>query len=380
MVLKIDLFIYSIILLSMVLAILLSRRKYLYPSQRLFIYIVLSSLLLLISELIVTLADGKPGVSARILNVFFNFILHGFSSLPFAFWFAYFEYNIKNDINFVKKSPFNKIPPLLSLIIMIYSSFTGFVYYIDSNNHRVMNSGVFFLYAVNALIFLAAIYLFLRFSNQFDRTTKTAYISFIFIPLIAAGIQYKYPELTIIWNSEALAVLIFFYFLQLQDLNRDYLTGLPNRRQGDDWIDRKIRVSTTHESFSLIMIDLDNFKPINDSYGHNEGDTALRIFSNIMRQVLKSDDKIVRFAGDEFLIILDSTENAVIESIIERLKIQVTLFNKKKIKPYQLAFSAGYTVYNPEKHRGLREILYDADNQMYENKRIKKQNITENQD
>lgn len=355
------------------LSVLFVRRKYMYPSLRIFTYIVLSSLLLLVSELIVTLADGQPGTKAANLNLIFNFILHGFSSLPFVFWIAYFEYNIHNDVKYVKKSLLNKIPPLLSLSLAVFNLFSGFAYSFDSNNHRVINSEIIYFYAVNAAIFIAAIYLFFRYSSKFDRATKTAYTAFILIPLTAALIQYQTPDLIIIWNSEAMALLVFFYFIQSQDLNKDYLTGLPNRRQGDQWIEKMIRHSDDHENFSLIMIDLDDFKPINDSYGHPEGDAALRIFSNIMKQVLKSDDKIVRFGGDEFLIILDSSDISVLESILERLNNQIYLFNSKRIKPYQLSFSAGYTVYNPEKHTSMNELLNDADNRMYEKKNSKKQ-------
>lgn len=371
MVEKISLMVYSVILLGIILLIMILRRDYRFLSRRLFLLIILSTLLMLFSEMAVTLADGKSGPGALEINRVFNFILHGFATLPIALWLGYFELYVFNDWERVKRSLQNKIPVILSLILVLYSEFTGFMYVIDEHNQRVMNSGVYIVYFLNFFMLVSAVVLFFRHREQIDKRTRIAFLSFPVLPCTAAALQILFPEILLVWNSVALSLVFFFYFIEFQDFNKDFLTGLPSRRQGDDWIERKMKKATTDGRFGLIMIDMDGFKEINDSYGHGEGDFALNLFSTILLKSLKQKDKAVRFAGDEFLIIVDSYEPEVFEAIISRLNRNLDHFNEKKVKPYNLSFSAGYAVYTAGKYLNSRQLINEADRRMYEVKQRK---------
>ena len=365
--------VYSVILLGIILIIMILRRDYRFLSRRLFIIIILSTLLMLFSEMAATLADGRPGPAAAKVNRISNFILHGFATLPIAIWMGYFELYIFNDWDKVKRSLQNKIPVFLSVALTVYSEFTGFIYIIDGGNRRIMNSGVYRLYFLNFYLLAAAIVLFLRHREQIDARTRFAFLSFPVLPCTAAALQIFFPQFLLVWNSVALSLVFFFYFIEVQDFSRDFLTGLPSRRQGDDWIERKMRRSASDGGFGLIMIDMDGFKEINDGYGHGEGDYALNLFGTILRQSLKQKDRAVRFAGDEFLIIAEATKPEAFQAIISRLHRNLDEFNEKGVKPYRLAFSAGYAVYEPGKHHSGRQLINEADKAMYETKRMKLQ-------
>ena len=365
MVEKISLMVYSVILLGIILLIMILRRDYRYLSRRLFLLIILSTLLMLFSEIAATLADGRSGPAA-VINRVANFILHAF---PTASWLGYFELYVFNDWDRVKRSLQNKSPVILSVAFMIYSEFSGFIYVFDADNHRVVNSGVYALYVLNTFTLVAAVVLFLRHREQIDRKTRIAFLSFPVFPFAAAFLHIFYPEFLLIWNSVALSLVFFFYFIEFQDFNKDFLTGLPSQRQGDDWIERKMRKSASEDRFGLTLIDMDGFKAINDDYGHGEGDNALCLFSNILRKSLKNSDKAVRFAGDEFLIIVEAWEPAVFDAVIARLHRNLDIFNEKKVKPYHLSFSAGYAIYSPEEHLSYRQLINEADQRMYAVKR-----------
>jgi len=370
---KISLPAYSVILLGIILLIMILRRDHRFLSRRLFLLIILSTLVMLFSEMAVTLADGRPGPGALGINKVFNFILHAFATLPIALWLGYFELYVFNDWDRVKRSLQNKIPVILSLILVLYSEFSGFVYVIDEHNHRFMNSGVYIIYFLNLFMLVAAVVLFFRHRELIDKRTRFAFLSFPVLPCAAAALQMVFPDFFLVWNGVALSLVFFFYFIEVQDFNRDFLTGLPSRRQGDDWIERKMSKAATDGRFGLIMIDMDGFKEINDSFGHGEGDFALNLFGTILQKSLKQKDRAVRFAGDEFLIIVDSSEPEVFEAVISRLHKNLDQFNEKKVKPYNLSFSAGYAVHTPGKYQNSRQLINEADKKMYETKRMKLQ-------
>jgi diguanylate cyclase (GGDEF)-like protein len=100
----------------------------------------------------------------------------------------------------------------------------------------------------------------------------------------------------------------------------DALTGLPNRRALDERLEEEIRRSSRYRhSFTLIMIDLNSFKAINDSLGHPAGDQALQRMADCLRRTLRDTDFVARYGGDEFAVILPETTLEAAEAIALRL-------------------------------------------------------------
>ena len=101
----------------------------------------------------------------------------------------------------------------------------------------------------------------------------------------------------------------------------DELTGLANRRAVMDWLDRKIASRRADESeVSLIMFDIDHFKQVNDTYGHQAGDEVLKQVSRIAREVAREEDLIGRMGGEEFIIGMANAGTFVARTVAERLR------------------------------------------------------------
>ena len=112
---------------------------------------------------------------------------------------------------------------------------------------------------------------------------------------------------------------------------RDPMTGLNNRRFLEEYVETLVAsVHRKHSHAAILMLDLDYFKMVNDTYGHDAGDAVLKALSNVLKQSVRASDLVIRYGGEEFLIILlDSQGDAAIqvaENIrvaVEGLKVQV---------------------------------------------------------
>lgn len=151
----------------------------------------------------------------------------------------------------------------------------------------------------------------------------------------------------------------------------DELTGLYNRRgfftqvqQYQDMFKDKAGV--------LLYIDIDYFKKINDTLGHNAGDTAIIEAANIIKKSFRESDIIGRIGGDEFAVYVTGTNTINHNVFLERLDKNLQAFNNQKDRPYNLSFSIGKEFYSPDNPRSINELLIRADQAMYEQKRASK--------
>ncbi len=152
--------------------------------------------------------------------------------------------------------------------------------------------------------------------------------------------------------------------LQLATL--DELTLISNRRGFMDLAQHGLNVCKRKGlSASVLLIDLDKFKPINDRFGHAEGDRVLVVFANIMRQVFRQSDIYGRVGGDEFAVFMLDSDNANTTETIERLRVTVDSYNKQAQRGYDIEFSAGFVTAEPDTTTTVTELLALADQSMY---------------
>jgi diguanylate cyclase (GGDEF)-like protein len=148
----------------------------------------------------------------------------------------------------------------------------------------------------------------------------------------------------------------------------DQLTGLYNRRSGEHRLAEEIGRATRYDrALTLLLLDLDNLKKINDELGHSAGDTVLQNFANRMQKAIRGSDSAVRLGGDEFMVMLPECKLDEVRHVLGRLTgLQVT-YNGQKI---DCRFSAGWTDYKPGE--SSQELVNRADAALYANKRAGK--------
>ena len=155
----------------------------------------------------------------------------------------------------------------------------------------------------------------------------------------------------------------------------DALTGLYNRRGFMTLAEQHLKIANRMKSqVFMLYADLDNLKEINDTFGHQEGDTALKEAAQILRKTFREADIVSRIGGDEFVVMPIGNSERDTGSVNSRLQNNLDLHNGKRNSRYTLSLSIGITHYEPARPVTPEELLFQADKLMYEQK-IKKKKV-----
>ena len=248
--------------------------------------------------------------------------------------------------------------------LVIYSSVI-FIF-INSNFYTIKSSINYFQLFANAVLLLTTFYLI--FITQKHSTNKSGFyyftsigFSFIYYGLFVITLDtvFVYPKEVINISSKLLFVCGYSllaigvtkwirYNENRQDelsyqANTDELTGILNRRSFTKYIEHAFKNAKIHsEPFSLIIIDIDFFKDINDTYGHMVGDEILKSLSQLMESSFRTTDKVCRWGGEEFAILLPSTSMNNACNVAEKIRKKVeNSFHQVKEKSISYTISLG---------------------------------------
>lgn len=154
---------------------------------------------------------------------------------------------------------------------------------------------------------------------------------------------------------------------------KDELTGLYNRRGFFALAEHQMKLAQREQKNILVLFaDIDGMKHINDTFGHQEGDLAIKNSAAILKDTFRSSDIVARIGGDEFAILSLQTSWVNAETLMDRLQTKVNLYNSKKLLRYPLSISMGMALYPGDYRCTIEEMLQNADEMMYVNKRNKR--------
>jgi len=159
-----------------------------------------------------------------------------------------------------------------------------------------------------------------------------------------------------------------------QQAELDSLTGVYNRRYFNPLIEREVERSRRFGyPLTLAMIDIDRFKEINDRYGHQVGDMVLKGIADVIASQVRKVDTLVRYGGDEFLIVLPESSDKGIDAFIKRLREAVSEWYKEtRLADFEIGISIGISKYDPALNEPVDKIIHYADMDMYRDKKNRK--------
>ena len=253
---------------------------------------------------------------------------------------------------------------LISIVLLVINIFYPLVFSVsDGRYQRGFAYIIFLIFA--AFYILDSLYLYVKRVKKIG-SLKLFPVHIFLIPVIlGVVIQAFFVEIAITWTSIAISVAGIMTALKNEIIFTDCLTGLYNREyleflhkracnKKDCWV-------------SGIMIDLNGFKQINDNYGHAEGDLALCIAADLLLKSFSEYGVVTRYAGDEFVIMLNTTDDQLIQKIIKSAKKNFVTENEKNDKLYQLSASMGYAITNLS-NETIDDFMNRIDEQMYQDK------------
>lgn len=174
-----------------------------------------------------------------------------------------------------------------------------------------------------------------------------------------------------LWPLLSSALLIVYINVQQEQVTRDGLTGLNNRRRFDQYIRELAEQDLTQDSWRFVILDVDRFKAINDTYGHVTGDRTLKLLAEQMKRVFGNRRSfLARYGGDEFVIILNGMSEKETLEDIEQLRKAVAGMHWADGKKWNITISAGMAAYGENGITNIPDIIVLADERMYREKHV----------
>lgn len=306
-----------------------------------------------------------------------NFIYFGFDPVLIICWAAYASTWIGEPTN---GNPFPKCRFLMVLtcsfaainfVVTVLGMFTGWLFSYDASG--TYQRGPLFSARVLSILLVALTIELALFINR-KRMPHAAYswvAALAILPISGSMLQAAFANLTFELAGYAVGLFILYVRVQSVNVSVDQLTGINTR--GALEIELRRRINHGSKSvFSAIMIDVNDFKNINDSYGHQTGDRALAILADVLQRSARSGDFVARYGGDEFFVLSDADSQEALESMVRRMRRALADVNEFENLPFELKASFGYVIYDPVKDTDADEFIARADELLYEEKRAGK--------
>lgn len=324
----------------------------------------------LAAETLSFLLDGRPGAVVRCLLYLTNAHLFLASCGVGAIWVLYVDHRIYHSVKRLRKwIAFVSVPVAAIAAMLVCDLFgAGLIFSITEDNVYVRGSLVLLSYVFVLLDYIISIVVSVCAVKQNNHARFFPILYFVLPCIAGTVIQGLFYGLSVGWFCVSLA----FTFVQMQLNNQnafvDDLSGLYNRKYYQ-YVITKMIGSKKRQTISGVMMDINNFKGINDQFGHNIGDKAIRQLGWIISEVITEHDIAFRLAGDEFIIISTVEDETYVHQLIDTLTQNIEKLNASSGNPYELSLAMGYTICKSSE-LDSDSFLYQMDIMMYREKSL----------
>lgn len=362
--------------MAVIVLIKLKTANDLQVSSLAFIKVVVAVLGILVLDCAWVLVDGHDGTLAFSLNYLINILYLFTTGLISYLWLKYVLFMLdKNAGRVLYKEILLALPLAALFAVSVVSPWTGWLFTISDGNCYQRGSFLFIQQAVSYGYGLSASLVALRSTrknmNKEERAKAATLSSFIILPAVGSVVNVISDKLPTIWVFAALALVTVYMSLQSQQISTDGLTGLNNRRQFDRYLNARFTDSHRDCTLYLLLLDIDEFKHINDTLGHLAGDDALVAAANVFKLICGSNNAfLARYGGDEFAIVFEDKDGERPRHMLRRINAAFDAFNRVEHKPFLLTVSVG--VGSSDNAASVAALIKQADDALYEMKARKK--------
>lgn len=256
-------------------------------------------------------------------------------------WCMFVDLSLFHDYDRIKRIYYPLRVPVAMLLVSLLGNLKGHYYfYLDEQNvyHRQPWIYVFFIYVI--LCALYSILLYCYHKHKVGRAAFFPMYMYLLPVVVSSALQMWNYGVSLAWLGASIGIVALYMSMQNQRAYLDGLTGLYNRLYLDHTL--YIMSRDTTGGYYGIMLDLNFFKSINDTFGHSVGDDALKEAAAILRKASSKLGTVYRLAGDEFIIIVKTEKEEEVIAVEKDIQKQAEAFNKDGKAPYRLAFAMGH--------------------------------------
>ena len=323
-----------------------------------------------IFDTVVFWVDGQDFMSARTINYAGNIIYYVLKMTIAYLWPLFIEYKINSSSQKVKKiATILVIPLIVCSLLVLTTPFNSIIFSVNEYN---IYTRAGFSFIPNLLILAYVIFGVIKIYLNRDKEDKyLLFPAMFFIIPVSLGVivQMFHYGISLTFIGLAIGLTGVYMSTQNESAYVDQLCRVYNRRYYNDYISSFCNSSKKDDFIVGILIDMDDFKQINDKYGHNTGDKALQLFSSILRKQINKVGFAVRYGGDEFILIVNKPVTAA-ETVVASIVNEINSINETGKNEFNLSFSYGIAKMNSDGK--MDEFLRKMDTQMYEMKRKRK--------
>ena len=341
-------------------------RDSIHTEEKLYDWMIVINYFGALLETISFAVDGKDIFAGRFINYLSNSLCYAGTVSIGLLWCQYVDLHINNNYKrTLSKFKIVVIPWFIEIIAIIINFFgTGIMFKISDINVYTRTFGSALGYVTLLVYFTYSLYL--TYCSKEVRIRLKFFPVYFFVGpcLMGVIIQFFFYGITTSWISVAVSL----YFVQLQlnaeNMYKDELSGLFNRRYLNGVLTKKENVN---DLLYGIMMDINDFKDINDNFGHNVGDHAIWKLGDVLLKSLPDGGLAIRYAGDEFIVLLPNASDGKTKSVMSEINENLKKFNESKEEQFTLSVSMGYARF--DSNNSVESFLGEMDKNMYEEKR-----------
>ena len=363
-----DTHLFALLVLAMFTFIITQKNDLNEYRNRILLVFFLVAIILIIIELGTFLVNDKLDPISKVMNYFLNYLLLFLIPFLSGIWASYIDYVIFESKDRLKKNFYYLYPVVMVTILLLINTFYPILFSINEQNHFVKESFHFLMLLTMVVIYIHIWIVVIKNKNKVKSTVVWSILSFAILPFMFEIIELYFGELPYTFIAVGYSLCFNYLILETVSASHDYMTGLYTRRKAMSYQRSLLKKKM---SYTIIVIDLDDFKYINDTFGHYKGDQAINEFSFILNQVYSDNGLVSRLGGDEFLIVSLICENNLI--IKKMSQIRELIKHEDFEYGMYLDFSYGLAHCEEVKNQDEDMMIHLADERMYMMKKDRKE-------
>ena len=270
------------------------------------------------------------------------------------------------------------LPCLLNIGVMATTPLHKMYFYVDGNGQLVNGPLypilIFLIVAYPIVVAIRAIYMFMVKENYVKRNIYKAVIFFPVFPVGLGIVQVFNTRIPFLCFGLTIALLLTYIEFTDDLVSLDPLTKINNRNELYRYLTGKMtsQKTTSPLGLYLMIMDIDSFKRINDTYGHNEGDHALKVLSRVLKKICASNSRrfVARYGGDEFIVVAEAADELEVINIADEIHSGLKKAIALEQLPFSIDVSIGWSRYT-KLITSINELIEKADIMLYEEKKTK---------